>query len=44
MAERAQARGETVLAGASHVVGISHPDEVGAMILAAAGQPVPADA
>jgi pimeloyl-ACP methyl ester carboxylesterase len=36
MAERAQARSTTEVAGASHVVAISHPAEVAAMILDAA--------
>ena len=44
MAERAGSRGTTVLAGASHVVGISHPAEVAAVILEAAGHPALADA
>ena len=35
MAERAQARQTVQIAGASHVVGISHPDEVVAMVAAA---------
>lgn len=35
MAERARARQTVQIAGASHVVGISHPDEVVAMVAAA---------
>jgi pimeloyl-ACP methyl ester carboxylesterase len=38
MAERAGARRSTVIPGASHVVGISHPAETAALILEAAGQ------
>jgi pimeloyl-ACP methyl ester carboxylesterase len=37
MAERAGARRAVEIAGASHVVGISHPDETAAIILEAAG-------
>jgi pimeloyl-ACP methyl ester carboxylesterase len=44
MAERAQARSVTVVPGASHVVGISHPSETVAAILEAAGQPALAGA
>jgi pimeloyl-ACP methyl ester carboxylesterase len=44
MAERAHARSVTMIPGASHVVGISHPAETVAVILEAAGQPALADA
>jgi len=37
MADRAKAQKVVEVAGASHVVGISHPDEVTAMIVTAAG-------
>jgi pimeloyl-ACP methyl ester carboxylesterase len=39
MAKRAGARRSVEIAGASHVVGISHPGETGALVLEAAGQP-----
>jgi pimeloyl-ACP methyl ester carboxylesterase len=39
MAERAGARRSDEIAGASHVVGISHPGETGALVLEAAGHP-----
>jgi pimeloyl-ACP methyl ester carboxylesterase len=35
MAERAQAREVVEIEGASHAVGVSHPEEVGDMILRA---------
>jgi pimeloyl-ACP methyl ester carboxylesterase len=38
MAERAGSRRTVEIAGASHVVGISHPDETAALVLEAAGQ------
>ncbi len=37
MAERAGARDTVEVAGASHVVGISHPDQIIELILAAVG-------
>jgi pimeloyl-ACP methyl ester carboxylesterase len=39
MAERAGARRTVEIAGASHVVGISHPQETAALVLEAAGRP-----
>jgi pimeloyl-ACP methyl ester carboxylesterase len=44
MAARAKARGTVEIAGASHVVGISHPAETARIILDAAGSNDPADA
>ena len=44
MAERAGAQSTVEIAGASHVVGISHPDETVQAILEAAGSRVRADA
>jgi pimeloyl-ACP methyl ester carboxylesterase len=38
MAERAGARRSVEIAGASHVVGVSHPEETAALVLEAAGQ------
>jgi len=44
MAERAGARRSVVVPGASHVVGVSHPDQTAALVLEAADSPALTDA